>query len=185
MMKSSKTSTTPGRARLARWGLLAAACQALALAGCGSMGPVERWHMTDAQAPSNAAPSAPVQPVRVVFFRQASAGDRVAQPVNLYINGQYQASLVGNAYTEQSLCPGTHRLAVQFNDVQQRYVTKTEGQQVAVGSAPMQYFRVTETAAGQAGLQAVGADEASAAGNLRRLQAHTVPRVVSNGCAKG
>ena len=141
--------------------------------------------MTDAQVPSSAAPGASVQPVRVVFFRQPRAGDSAEQPINLYINGQYQASLVGSTYTEQNLCPGAHRLAVQFNDVQRRYVTKTEGESVAVGSAPMQYFRVTETAAGQASLQAVSAQEANAAGGLRSLQAHTVPRVVRNGCAKG
>ncbi len=183
MLKSSMASSTPIRTRLARWGLFVAACGALA--GCSSMGSVERWHMTDAQAPSSAAPGAAVQPVRVVFFRQPNAGDLAQQPVNLYINGQYQASLVGSTYTEQSLCPGTHRLAVQFNDVQRRHLTKTEGQPVAIGSTPMQYFRVTETAAGQAGLQSVSAQEASALSGLRQLQAHTVPRVVSNGCAKG
>ncbi len=166
------------------WGSL---CAVLVLAGCGSTGTVERWHMTDEQAPASGAtaPGTPAQAVRVVFFRQAPASERAAQPINLYINGQYQASLVGSTYTEQSLCPGQQRVAVHFNDVQRRYVTKAEGLALAIGQAPTQYFRVTEDAAGQAGVRPASADEARAAGSLRLLQAHTVPRVVRNGCARG
>jgi hypothetical protein len=120
----------------------------------------------------------------VVFFRQPNAGD-LARNRSICTSTASTRRRWSAARTPSKACAtGTHRLAVQFNDVR-RHLTKTEGQPVAIGSTPMQYFRVTETAAGQAGLQSVSAQEASALSGLRQLQAHTVPRVVSNGCAKG
>lgn len=159
----------------------------LGLQACStSGGAVEHWTMVEGRAPQPAAAVvAPArQPVAVVFYREAGQGEHALKPINVYINGQYQASLVGNTYTEQALCPGSHRLKVAYNDVQQRYVSKDEGLTFAIGTEPVQYFRVTETGAGVAGLAAVPAETAQAARtSLSELQRHTIPRVVRNGCA--
>ncbi|MDO5693399.1 MAG: hypothetical protein Q4G70_13160 [Pseudomonadota bacterium] len=167
--------------------MLCTAGAVVMLAGCATSGQVERWHLTEPKTPTPAEQlaQASAQPVRVVFFRQTQATEKAAQPINLYLNGQYQASLVGNTYTEQNLCPGAHRFAVAFNDVQRRYHTKEEGQPVNVGTDPMQYFRVTEDAAGQAVLQPAPASEAQTVRSLRLLQTHTLPRVIRNGCNRG
>lgn len=66
------------------------------------------------------------------------------------------------------------------DDVQRRYVSKDEGQSFAIGTEPVQYYRVSE---GSAGVAAIAPSNAQAAGaSVRELQKHTVPRVVSNGC---
>lgn len=155
---------------------------ALLISGC-AFNQTEHWRMTEAVAPSAVKQSenAPTEAVRAVFFRDEGSALRNDQPINLYINGHYQASLVGNTYTEQQLCPGKHRVAVHFNDVYRRYVTKLEGIPLNLGGNPVQYFRVSEDAAGNAVFQPVDVG-AEAAGNLRQLQSHTVPRVVRNGC---
>ena len=90
----------------------------------------------------------------------------------------------GNTYTEQSLCPGAVRIAAQFNDVRQRYTTKTEGVPMTVGNQPVQYFRVSEDAVGNAVVNAVDGQAAQGATSLRLLQSHTLPRVVRAGCGQ-
>lgn len=156
----------------------------LGLQACSGTGAqVERWHMVEGRAPQSAPPAAGAarQPVAVVFFRDATSGPHAAAPINVYVNGQYQASLVGNTYTQQALCPGNHRLMAAREDVQRRYVSKDEGQSFAVGTEPVQYFRVSE---GSGGVAAIAPASAQAAGDsLRQLQTHTVPRVVATGCA--
>ena len=161
-------------------------CVAMVRAGCSSTGQLEQWRMTEQKAPSASAPiaGAPAQAVRVVFFRDGGSASRLDQPINLYINGHYQASLVGNTYTEQSLCPGAVRIAAQFNDVRQRYTTKTEGVPMTVGNQPVQYFRVSEDAVGNAVVNAVDGQAAQGATSLRLLQSHTLPRVVRAGCGQ-
>lgn len=157
------------------------------LCGCASSDQFEHWRMTESVAPSPADPvgDIPASAVRVVFFRAGGSPAKVDLPVNVYINGQYQASLVGNTYTEQSLCPGTHRFAVQFDDAYRRYSTKGEGLPMVVSNQPMQYFSVAEDASGSAVLKAVDGRALQGVGSLRLLQSHTLPRVVRNGCAKG
>lgn len=175
--------------RFVRWGGCWALMSILALtiSGCGSTSDqVERWHMTETRRPTpvEKVPGAARQPVRVVFFREAGKGERAQIPINLYINGQYQASLVGNTYTEQSLCPGEHGLAVHFRDVELRYMSKRESRQVAIDAEPVQYFRVSESATGAAQVSAVAGDKAAVvAPTLQLLQTHTISRVVRNGCA--
>lgn len=167
--------------RLGAIGALGLLLQACASSG----GAVEHWTMVEDVAPQPApAVAAPArQPVAVVFYREAGTGAQAGTPINVYINGQYQASLVGNTYTEHALCPGSHRLKVAYNDVQKRYVSKDEGLDFAVGSAPMHYFRVTETGAGEAALVAVPAEAAQAArASLSERQHHTISRVVRDGC---
>lgn len=170
---------------LSRLGLALAA--GVLLAGCAG-GSIERWQMTEGRTPELSAPAgqaAASRPVQVVFFRQAPASGQAERPINLYINGHYQASLVGSTYTEQSLCPGEHRMAVHLNDVQRRYVTKAEGRAVAIAAGkPIQYFRVDEDASGQASLRPATSSEASAASSLKLLQTHTIARVPKSNCAR-
>lgn len=141
--------------------------------------------MTEARPPQPASTVAgvSVQPVAVVFFREAAADARVTQPVNVYINGQYQTSLVDNNFSEYALCPGQHSLVVAINDAQQRYATKQQRSNFVVGSEPMQYFRVSEDAAGQVRVvPATTAAAQAAVPSLRTRQAHTISRVTRTGC---
>lgn len=158
---------------------------ALLLGACASPTQSERWRMTERlEAGGGAAGSAPASAVRAVFFRETGAAAKAALPINLYLDGHYQTSLVGNTYTEQSLCPGARRVAVHFNDVERRYVTKKEGALVQIGGGPVQYFRVFEDAAGQAVVQPVTPAAAQGVSSLRLLQSHTVPRVGPANCGR-
>ena len=166
--------------------ILASVAAAVLLTACAASTQAERWRMTDSVAATTGASPAgqPASAVRAVFFREAGSSAKAAQPINLYLEGHYQASLVGNTYTEQSLCPGARRIAVHFNDVERRYVTKTAGAAVQIGAEPVQYFRVTEDTAGQAMVQPVTAAAAQGVASLRLLQSHTVPRVIPADCGR-
>jgi len=167
--------------RWACWGTLTA-CVAV-FQGCSTGSGVERWQMTEAQAPQPVQPVAgsAVQPVAVVFFRDAGIATR--QPINIYVNGQYQASLTGETFTEKVLCPGEHSLVAAPDDVRQRYQTKQARNRVSIGKEPAQYFRVFQNAAGQIAIAAAPRDAALAAvPSLRTRQSHTISRVSRNGC---
>lgn len=88
MLKKIRSRSFVGKVGLLAW--------VLVIQGCGTGSGVERWHMSEARAPQAAAAvrGAAVQPVAVVFFRDPGNGAQAAQPVNVYVNGQYQASLV-------------------------------------------------------------------------------------------
>ena len=171
----------------ARLGLAGIAGMALlGLQACSSSGgQVEHWRMVEGKAPQStpAVTGSGSKPVAVVFYRDAVAGAQAQAPINVYINGQYQTSLVGQTYTQQSLCPGNHRMKAAREDVRRQYVSKEEGQTFAVGSEPIQYFRVSEGAGGVASIAPTPAQAVAANASLRQLQTHTVPRVVRNGCA--
>lgn len=159
---------------------------ALALQACTVGGPLQGWKMVEAQEPElvPAVEGTAPQPVAVVFYRELGAGESAGNPINIYINGQYQASLVSNTYTEQALCPGEQQFMVAFNDVRQRYVSKEEGWVFDIEARPIQYFRVSGNDDGGAVIAQVDSATAEAArANLQKRQAHTISRVVNKGCA--
>ena len=113
----------------------------LGLAGCaGSGSAVEKWHLTESREPSapSAVAGAVVQPVRAVLYREAGDSAKARQPINVYLDGHYQASLIGDVYTEVMLCPGKTGVSVAFNDVTQRYVTKLISTPYVLGKDPTQ-----------------------------------------------
>ena len=79
---------------------------------------VENWDVFDNLAikkPSKGLSS-------VVVFRTVNSVSGPA--VNLYIDGEYQASLLSGAYTQTFVCPGTHRFSVAYTNVLTRYKAK-------------------------------------------------------------
>ena len=86
-------------------------------AGSGT-GIIEDWQNfsdTDIKKPSNGLS-------RVVVFRPLDSVKGSA--VNLYIDGEYQASLLAGAYTQRSFCPGTHHFSVAYTNVLTKYKEK-------------------------------------------------------------
>lgn len=159
----------------------------LVLQGCGTRAGVEHWKLTEERAPESAqkAPGAVVQPVSVVFFREAGSGTSAGHPVNVYINGQYHASLVGSNFSEKILCPGQHSLMAAMDDEWRRYATKQERSNFIVGADPMQYFKISNDSKGQVSIAPMTPEAAMAASpSLRSRQAHTVTRVSKDGCLK-
>ncbi|QTD44846.1 hypothetical protein [Ottowia testudinis] len=192
-MTNAHTSIFSRRARaLGQWVTLFAA---LALAGCASSdGAIERWDLSksaEAGSGGNTIRGADAIPVKsdqktaVVFVRQVVAPTRAAEPANIYINGRYQTSLVGNVFTEVPLCAGQHSFVAAYSDYQRDYNTKSVVLPFTVKAGPAQYFLVTEDAQGLARLEPMPAEQGKAAADgVKRLQTHAVSRAVDRGCAR-
>lgn len=153
----------------------------LGVAGCSTGSTVERWQLFESASSSAKSQD---EVVDLVFFRELPTGRQVDRPINVYIDGHYQASLVGNAFTRAQLCPGEHRLAVALNDVERRYLTKEEGLPFKVERGGPRYFRVADTQAGVVTLTAVAeAEVPSTVQSLATRQSHAVPRLPRAECA--
>lgn len=149
--------------------------------GCSTGSTVERWQLFE---PASSSAKSQDDAVDLVFFRELPAGRQVDRPINVYIDGHYQTSLVGNAFTRAQLCPGEHRLAVALNDVERRYLTKEEGLPFKVERGGPRYFRVADTQAGVVTLTAVAeAEVPSTVQSLATRQSHAVPRLPRAECA--
>ena len=162
---------------------LALAVVAAVLGGCASQGGVENWKMTESRRAASGDEVA-VSAVRLVIFRDGGSSAKASKPINVYIDERYQASLIGDAYTEHTLCPGEHRFAVAFEDVNNHYDTKQAGTALLITRDAVQYVRIVEGAGGEAEFAAVTAEQADE--SLKSLdyeQAHTISRVPSVNCA--
>lgn len=152
----------------------------LGVSGCSTGSTVERWELFEA---ASSGAKSQDDAVDLVFFRELPTGRQVDRPINVYIDGHYQASLVGNAFTRAQLCPGEHRLAVALNDVERRYMTKDEGLPFKVERGGSRYFRVADTQAGVVTLTAVAeAEVPSVVQSLATRQSHAVPRLPRTEC---
>ena len=147
----------------------------------------ERWDLTEARQPhanQNVQATDPALPVSVIIYRVAKEDARLSDPINLYIDKHYQASLIGNTYTEQWLCPGDRLFSVAFNDVTNRHTSREQGVLLPVQAVPVQYFVISQNEQGQAVIQPASQEQAAQYKNsLKRLQKHTIPRVVTKACA--
>ncbi len=60
----------------------------------------------------------------IVIIRPHNLGGRA---INIYIDGEYITSLLPGAYTEQRVCPGTHRVNLAYTNKFSRYRAKRSG----------------------------------------------------------
>lgn len=160
---------------------LAAGSLALAmLAGCAVGGgqngedgrAVERWHnfgQGQVVAPAENAAS-------VVFLREEEAIP--GQSVNVFVNGEYLASLLPGGYKQSIACVGNNRLTPKYTNVRTRYLEKeNEGQYFDVPAGQVTYFRVVPNASGEPSLQPLDAQTAEQLVDNMKEQVHTLPRV--------
>lgn len=185
MLKFSEVDHRVGQSsmRVCRLGVVGSLLLALILgvSGCSTGSAVERWQLFESATSSAKSQD---DAVDLLFFRELPAGRQVDRPINVYIDGHYQASLVGNAFTRAQLCPGDHRLAVALNDVERRYLTKEEGLPFKVERGGPRYFRVADTPTGVVTLTAVAeADVPTTVQSLATRQSHAVPRLPRAECS--
>jgi len=161
---------------------LALACAVLT--GCSSTAPRPdqahaEWTLTKTQTVPSNAPAA--SQARLVLYRAAAPGE--ATPINIYVNGEYQASLLGGAYTNVDVCAGPVRLVASVSDANRAYADKAQaGVAVALLDGSTRYFSV-QPSPGGASLTPVDASVArQALGQLPR-QSHTLSRVDAPKCA--
>jgi outer membrane protein OmpA-like peptidoglycan-associated protein len=113
---------------------------------------------------------------RVVFYRNASP--QASGVMSVYVNGNYQASLQGGAFTALCLPPASVQVAARHvvND-QQVPAAWDVVNTVLLKSGDDVFIRVSEQSNGRALLQAVRADIALPELVRTREQQHTLPRV--------
>lgn len=113
---------------------------------------------------------------RVVFYRNASP--QASGVMSVYVNGSYQASLQGGAFTALCLPPATVQVAARHvvNDQQVPDAWDVVNT-VLLKSGDDVFIRVSEQNNGRAILQAVRADIALPELVRTREQQHTLPRV--------
>lgn len=153
----------------------------LALAGCVAVGggqngedsrAVERWHnFEDGQivAPAENAAS-------VVFLREEGA--IAGQSVNVFVNGEYLASLLPGGYKQSIACVGNNRLTPKYTNIRTRYLEKErEGQYFDVPAGKVTYFKVVPDASGAPSLQSLDAQAGQELVGKMKEQVHTLPRV--------
>lgn len=156
---------------------------------------VERWTLTEAipaaRRESATEQSRSVEPVRIVILRRRDGGDDqmdsaavvvgsgLPAPINVYIDARYQASLVGDTYTEQRLCPGEYRIAARRTDVDHRHLSRHGGQRIVVGTAPVQAFELIEARDGTFRIEAAAPDRpaGSSPASVALRQRHTIARL--------
>jgi OOP family OmpA-OmpF porin len=101
-------------------------------------------------------------------------------PANIYLNGQYHASLLKGGFTEFCMEPGRTALNVVIDDANRQHTGKLEsGQNYEMPAGRTLFMRVRETVPGKPQVQYVTTSEAEAEMASARRQIHTVSRAAA------
>lgn len=76
----------------------------------------------------------------MVIYRPAALKGRA---INVYIDGEYQASLLPGSYTQAIVCPGKHHVATAFTNPATRYKEKKkQGKKIGLQASVVSFFQV-------------------------------------------
>lgn len=149
---------------------------ALMLAACSGHSGLENWKNYGAESLDSTQLSE--QQALAVFYRTA---DFQGPALNLFINGDYQASLLQKGYTPITLCANKHLVTASYTS--NKFGNRTDGVSYSLAAQETAYFRAITDKAGKPGFERV--DEAVARDELSRLTGkvtNTLPRVVHKKC---
>ncbi len=111
----------------------------------------------------------------VVFVSDESNNGKA---LNIFVGGEYLASLLPNAYKQVQMCPANQKLVAIETDVKDRYLTKEKGGQIY--NIPLDkttYLRVSKDQNGQPFFLAMNEEEINQFKSNTKEQVHTLPRV--------
>ncbi|TCM60442.1 OmpA family protein [Acinetobacter calcoaceticus] len=151
------------------------------LTGCmvngGSNGvAVEKWNNFDQVKPVD---DVIAEKANVVFVRDEAFVEGKA--VNIFVGGEYLASLLPGAYKQVEVCPDNQKLVAIHTDVKDRYLTKELGGQLYnLPKDKTTYLRVAQNEQGQPHFLVMNAEEIQQAQEKAKQQTHTLPRVDKN-----
>lgn len=111
-----------------------------------------------------------------VFYRTEKLN---GEGVNVYVNGDYQASLLENSYSPVAVCADKPLFSAS-RVTNQRFGNRTDGVRYELENGKTHYFKLIQKQSGQLSFDAVPAAQAQAElvglkGEIR----HTLPRVVN------
>jgi OOP family OmpA-OmpF porin len=109
------------------------------------------------------------------------------QPVNIYLDGHYHASLLKGGFSETCLTPGALSVQSILDDASRQHLGKQEaGQWVQFDAGKTVYMRLQESGYAKPVLQVVNSSLAQQELKNMRRQIHTVSRVkVARDCLDG
>lgn len=111
-----------------------------------------------------------------VFYRTAELDGEV---VNIYVNGDYQASLPKESFSPVAVCANGSLFSSSFSR-SHGFGNRTDGVRYNLEAGQVNYIKVVQTANGQLGFEKVNLHEAKEDFNqLRGEIRHTLPRVIT------
>ena len=125
--------------------------------------------------PYAVAQAAPAKQARVFVYRDSKAA--INLPVNIYLNGQYHASLLSGGFTEFCAAPGQVIVKTAVNDAQRLHLSKRDGgQRLPLAAGQTLFLKVAETDSAVNGV--VSGTQAQTQDDLlkTRRQIHTISR---------
>lgn len=149
---------------------------ALMLAACSGHSGLENWKNYGVGSLDSSQLSE--QQALAVFYRTA---DFNGPALNLFINGDYQASLLQKGYTSITLCANKHLISASYTS--NKFGNRTNGVSYQLTAQETAYFRAMTDNAGKPSFERV--DDAVARDELSRLSGevtNTLPRVVHKKC---
>lgn len=107
--------------------------------------PVERW--SNFEQHDFSAPVSDSRYGRVIFARAKNNSEREA--INIYVNGEYLASLLPKGAASVQLCRGRNKLLASYTSIKTRYLDKADkGQFYSIPAAKVSYFQIEESLRG-------------------------------------
>lgn len=162
--------------------VVSAIAAALFWAGGSTAEASERWKLFD-----NAPVSVEVgKGAKLVVYRKSAEGSASAadaSPANIYIDGNYAASLLTAASTEVVLCAGRHRISATPNTPADALRDKSaDGVNESLAAGSVKYFQVQLGGDSKIRLLPVMPEQATRDLAGMRRQVHTIPRIKPAAC---
>jgi len=119
--------------------------------------------------------AAPAEQTRVLVYRHNQGPN--ALPVNIYLNGQYHASLLRGGYTEFCAAPGAVNIKAALDDASRLHMSKLDtGQRLELKAGQTIFLKVDESTSPAIGLLSGTAAQTKADMESTRRQIHTISR---------
>jgi OOP family OmpA-OmpF porin len=119
--------------------------------------------------------AAPAEQTRVFVYRTGQAPN--ASPVNIYLNGQYHASLLRGGFTEFCAAPGAVNIKAALDDASRLHTSKLDaGQRLELKAGQTNFLKVDESTLPAIGLLSGTAAQTKAELESTRRQIHTISR---------
>ena len=119
--------------------------------------------------------AAPAEQTRVFVYRTGQAPN--ASPVNIYLNGQYHASLLRGGFTEFCAAPGAVNIKAALDDASRLHTSKLDaGQRLELKAGQKNFLKVDESTLPAIGLLSGTAAQTKAELESTRRQIHTISR---------
>lgn len=134
--------------------------------------PVEQWSNFE-QSDFN-EPVTDKRYSRVIFARGDSHTEDEA--INIYVNGEYLASLLAQGAASVQLCQGSNKLLASYTDIKKRYLDKqSEGQHYSIPAEKISYFQIEKNSQGSPIFRKITSEQFE---NMQiNKQRHTLSRV--------